>query len=527
MYTLEKGILVISSDFFHFEFALCGDFENPQWQLFKAKSYSESKLIEEQLLRRIISIETASKFIDFFGNRKKAIDIFNELEKKSGFYQSFTGSLQTAEFKGYFKNGTFYCDVMHENDAFTFKSPSLKEITDLIKSKKPTSNDKIQNKQLENTCVEFKKNVFGSNQTFFLGNMFYSFSKNESVCFIGEVLRISSVRYEKLLLKTMGLLSFGILGNFHDEELERFVKIIKADVESVAINDSLFANKKEWLEKSYLFINLAYSIKDLKKRFLVSNFLLFDDFYVDEEFRIFSIESRGHDLNLIYTPNSKDVKSKLLDVSNKIRLLSLQTKDLSAYTIMKNEPGKSLLLTIGDINVEFSDKINTNIKALTEDCKLFNVNEAFDYINNFWMFYKCNILPSAFTRKSICFVFSYFVEETVDISVENGLYSITGEKTLQITKIPSVFTAKDLRVFMILYKFFLTDRFICLKKFLDAQDKSETSDVIDLGNDCKISLTQEGIKYICADKEKSEKITLALNTERDVLVYFQSFVRKS
>ncbi|KAM0681707.1 hypothetical protein GINT2_000221 [Glugoides intestinalis] len=519
-FTIENGILTIHSLFFKFDFALCGEYENPHWQLFKVKSYAGSKRVEDQFLRRLPSIELATKFIEFFENRKKATDIFKVLEEKSGFYQTFTGKICNNEISGYFLNNIFHCKVTNKGMTRCLKSPSVDDFNEIIMKKSPDEDDDKKQELVEKNAFEYRPDLFGPNRTFFSENMFFCISENNATCFFGEVSSVSGIFWNTIHLKETESSIVGVFGNYGVNEVDRLITQIEhlgTFINRSPVNT--YSSYVNYLKSNYRMLCIIHSLRDLSFRCLISNCLLSDKFYLDSNLKLSLIEYRQNELVLnCILPDCNE----FFIIKKKLRLLLLQEQTLSQHQIIETSPGMFTSLLINNIQVRVSDIVVTDNKFLTEDCKAFNITKAIDYIINFGVLYKYNLLPTVFSEKKVCFMFSYFVDEAVEISImDNGDYTLSGEKTLKITKLPCEFSSKDTKVFLILYKFFLADRFIFLKKELESRDISQNSNVIDLGDYGKILLTQEGIKFKTSDPIHEQEMNLVLNSERNVLHYFR------
>lgn len=520
-FTIENGILTIRSLFFQFDFALCGEYENPHWQLFKVKSYAGSKRVEDQFLRRLPTIALVSKFIEFFENRKKATDIFKALEQKSGFYQNFTGKIGNIDISGYFLNNIFHCRIENNHLTKDLKSPSIDEFNGLVITQAPQEDNDQKQKAIEKNIFEFRPDIFGPNRTFFSGNMFFCISESKATCFFGEISSISGISWSTINLKETESSIVGVFGDFSHDEAESLISQICGHLgsfTSISTEKSYSAYVK-YLKGNYEMLYVIHALRDLKFRCLVSNCLLSDEFYLDSTLNLYLLDYQQNKFNLNCISSGC---KELFMIKKKLRILLLQTRTLSQYQPIETKPGISTCLSINNIQVKVSDAVVTDNKFLTEDCETFNITKAINYIINFGVLYRYNLLPAVFSERKVCFFFSYFVEETVEISIgDDGTYTLSGEKTLEITKLPCKFTANDTKVFLILYKFFLADRFIFLKKELEFRDISQNSDVIDLGDHGKILLTQEGIKFKNNDPDQEKEMNLVLNTERNVLHYFK------
>jgi len=571
-FTIENGILTIDSRFFTFELALCGQVQSPQWLLFKVKSYTGTRKLEDQLKRRLTSIDQIVKFIRFFENRKNALEVFNLFESKSGFYQSFTTTVADVECKGYFKGNDFYFSAAGAGKAVELKNATAEDIGKLVLDSPAAQPPTADASETEAESAEFKPEIFGPNHAYFAHGMLFCLSKRENVCFIGKSLPVCGLTFQKLYLKRVNSQIEGFskdtIGDLNDSLPSKVVDIAskaadelmaskaidlesKADdntLESKAHNSSLTSKAADEphisLKDFISFVNcnidfliIAFLIKDLNLPYKISNALFSQSFSVDQ--LVDSLQPGDSSLVLHYIDHNKRsipitltdsrIKTVLIgDIASRIRLVTLQESPPAEMKLLESQPGAYLSLQFLGIHIKASidsgatPLVETSIKELTEDIRQLSLATAFDYIKRFAVFYTHHLIPTVSTPGRICFDLTNFLDEVVEITAVEDGYAITGPKTLKISKAPQVFRMNDTKVFHVLYKIFLTDRFIFLKKSFEQPGGSTGSDEIQLDKQRRIYLTQEGIKFVGSDSKVDLRITNALNFERDILGYFST-----
>lgn len=531
-FEIKNGILFIKSEFFTFELALCGDFFNPQWQLYNVQSRLNSKLIENQILKRVNAIPVIVKFIRFYENRKNVVGIFNKTDNRTGFYQNFTGTIANAEIHGYFKDFDFYCVFDDGNLKTSLKNPSTDDINKLIDTKVSLESKIIVPDDAKNDTFEFKREIFGPNETWFRSNMFFSLSKTGNVCFFGEVSPVCGIKYTKINLYSIGGILMGICGSFStSDQIKEFILQFKIDPDSVMLSDAPVSSEcfLDFLSGNTVFLAVAYALRSSNTKLLIYRSSLYSSIFTLDsklDMRMSEDEHNIESLVPILSRSSDYLQSLREYFSKKIDLIRIQNNVPLKCNVIEKIIGKKISLLVYDIKVTISDKIETDIPSLTHDCKFFNIEKGFEYILNFGVFYKFNLFPTYHTERKIIFKFSNFVEENVEVCQGENCFLIKGPKTLAITKIPNTFTSKDWKCFIILHKFFLADRFIYLKNVLHSYDSCTNSNEIHLKNNRRILLTQEGIKFQNSDSNVDKEITDVLNSKRDIEIYIQEKIIK-
>lgn len=525
-FEIDKGILYIKSEFFTFELALCGDFFNPQWQLYKVQSAIDSKLIENQILKRVNTIPLITKFINFYENRRNAVNIFNMIDRRTGFYQNFTGSIENTEIHGYFKGVDFYCTLSYEDSRKELKNPSASDINRLVEKGASRVNTTFTLDDVKRDGFEFHREIFGPNVTYFKDNMFFSLSTKDNSCFFGEISAVCGIKYVKMSLFDFNGILVGVCGSFQTpDQIKDFILRSKLNIPDIVLNDSPVSPGcfSDFIRENIVFLDVAYTMRNLNTSLLIHRASLYSN--------IFSLSSK---LDVLVIEHDNEIKSIPISVElgnkgnvlkeyllRKMDLIQIQQDVPKECNIIQNVIGEVISLQVYDITVTISDKIETNIRSLNCDCKTMDIKKGFEYVLNFGVFYKFDLFPVYYTQNKIVFKFNNFVEETVEIYKENTHFLIKGAKTQAITKIPDTFTPEDHKYFIILHKFLLADRFIFLKKALHPFDRSTNSNQIDLDDDRSIFLTQEGIKFKNVDSTVNQEITDVLNSEREIEKYVQ------
>lgn len=523
-FEIEKGVLFIKSGFFTFELALCGNFLNPQWQLYNVQSVVNSKLIEDQILKRINTIPQIVRFTRFYENRKNAVSIFNLLDKKTGFYQNFTGTIANIEVHGYFKDVEFHCRLTYGDTWKELRNPTTEDITSLIDTRGSQENGIGTEDSPRRDTFEFHREIFGPNETYFRSGMFFSLSKEDNVCFFGEVSPVCGLRYAEAKLFRIGDTLVGVCGSFQTaDQIRKFIVRCRmnGDGESSIVLDTGPISPDEFsrfLTENSSFLAVAYMMKNI--RLLVDRSINSAIFTLSSELDILVKVDEDTIKSILVPADSKNSLHSLKEYfSKKIDLIQIQRNIPAKCKVIENDIGEMLSLSIYDIQVTIFDRIETNVPSLECDCMLLGIGSGFRYILNFGVFYRFDLFPTYFTERKIVFKFSNFVEENVEITKYDDYYSIKGPRTLAITKIPDVFTSDDYKYFVIFHKFFLADRFILLKNTLNQHDKSASSNEISLSDSRRILLTQEGIKFKNSDSSINQEITGALNSEREIEKY--------
>ncbi|ELA42839.1 uncharacterized protein VICG_00154 [Vittaforma corneae ATCC 50505] len=529
-FRIENGILHLQSKFFTFKLALCGFYQRPQWQLFKVKSYTNSRKVDDQLLRRLATIDSIVKFMKFFESKKKALSVFNLLETKTGFYQNFTGTVNGIDCQGYLKHNDFYCKISNKDQYKKFKNSDIDEIKgyllDINALKEPKRDEVIS--QTDNADMGFKPGIFGPNIAIFIRDMFFCLNKAQGVCFFGKMPPICGLAFQKLHFIVVDSKVTAVTENFD-----------VSGQDTIAIEN--FTN---FIECNIGFLMILHELRDLNIQCKINQCLSARSFYVDSSFNLYHLDNHGSKTlinidrftlktanNMVHQnignvgcvnipanyANTSYKDSLIRNLVDKIRLMAVQDGMPQNIEISENKIGEVMVFSFMNITVKITDSIKTCIKTLTEDLQHFNISSGFNYIKKFGIFYTYNLIPTIFTENRLCFDFSDFIDEIVEVAFKNDVYLITGPKMLQIAKMTSLFTANDSKVFHILHKFFLANRFIFLKKvFGNLAGKSDSGEIY-LDESKRICLTQEGIKFRSNSPENDLRLTDVLNLERDVL----------
>lgn len=527
-FRIENGILLIVSRFFTFELALCGHYQTPQWLLFKVRSYTGIRKVEDQLMRRLTSIEMIVNFIKFFENRKNALEIFNLFENKSGFYQSFTCTSDGAECRGQFKGNDFYFRVNEGARAKEFKNAGIDEIREYVfENEKPGIPTFLDQPKVKEDEQEFRPEIFGPNRVHFEEGMFFCLSKTQNIFFFGRLLPVCGVVFHKMYLKRMN----------ESEKCEWMPdndKItIKTPTSDLCAYYDVFASqdpRKQQISSSDFatfvkcnidFFKMAFILRDLRINYEIKDGLFSKLFYVDSSPALYYI-----DPNKARIPTtSTDCKTKgatINDITSRIRLIAVMENLPNGMQVVSCEPGNHIVLQFLQIRVEARTRVTTNVKELTDDLSQFNTTEALEYIRRFAIFYTNHLLPTFCTHHKIYIDLSNFIDEVVEITAVDDGYAITGPKTLKVSKAPKIFAMNDMKVFHVLQKIFLTDRFIFLKKNFEMPGVNSTPNEIHLNGGRRMYLTQEGIKFVSGNLLVDERITNALNFERDFKIFLQN-----
>lgn len=482
-YRLDNGILIIESKYFTFELALCGNFLNPTWQLFKVKSFSENKRIDDQLLRRLNTISAITKFIKLFENRKNAMEIFDFLDSKTGFFQNFSGTVNNIECHGYFKNIDFYFNI----SKIEYKNPNIDDIKKILVINKEDKRD--SDVSITDIAIfEYKSDLFGPNHTLFIQNMFFSISTKQNICFFGNINPICGINPQILRFKIEN-------------------EVILGEINTSAVDNNPFDLNLaiNFINNNFEFLSIINELKDLKICAEINKSIKNTHFFVDSSFNTYFIDK-----------NNEKHKIENKNCINTIRLIILQNEIPERIEIIENIVGEKFLFKYFGLILEITDKIKTNDEILNEDISSFNINQAFNYIKSFSLFYIYHLTPTIFTENKLCFDFTNFIDEMAEVTVINDQFFISAPKTLEISKMPNTFTFNDPKMFHILYKFFLTDRFIFLKKQFELTHIKSNSNEIYINGNTKMYLTQEGIIFKGEDEEVNMKLGKMLNFQRDI-----------
>lgn len=519
-YTIDKGILTIKSDFFDFELALCGDILNPSWHLLKVRSFLNNKKVEDQLQKRLPTIERIVSFIEFFEMKKRVSDVYNILEHRSGFYQNFTGSKNGFDVHGQLIGNIFICKISNKNLNQKFVNPKVDEIYKFLDSNsskiiKPVTIAIEEGK-------EFKPLIFDANITIFRNNMFFCLCKEHNIGYFGMNSQICGLKYMKMTIKYInGSLSCFLsnTGTIHYQfgsHSNQFIDSIGEGNSLISNNVSIYHTKlKEFIhfiDHNLQFFEIIWRIRDLSFTVEIKDALYGSFFKIDKDLDLYTIESVKISSN---STNSNKIDSLL----QKTRLLHIQNAFKDNLCVLESKIGEKIILSISDIKIAINNTVKTSLRFLTEDCQKFNINEALQYTINFGSFYQNNLYPDVFSVKKIVFVFLDLLDENVSITIENNLFKINGSSTLKAAKINNLFSKDDIKTFIVLYRLWIANRFMALKKELGSG--SDKDDQVDLGNGKSISLTLEGLKYHSNDPLKDSEINRALNTEKFIWKYFK------
>lgn len=530
-FKIENGILIIESDFFSFELALCGHYQNPHWQLFKVNSYTKSKRAEDQLLKRLRNISQIVEFVKFFEIRKKAADLFDLLESKTGFYQNFKGIFRGIEVSGLIKNNDFYCNFFSNNEIKEFKNTGINVIrthleknssTAAIEDKNPLSHVQANN--------SFMTRILGSSTTYFSCGMLFSLNKASDVCFFGKIRTVHGLEIQKLVL---GMSSTGVVGLYGEIADSQNLSVNQSDNDASRVVATRIKPEDflEFVRANIHFLVILYGIRGLGISCKINRFLLSDHFYIDKNFSL-SYTMNGDQISVDFPASQEGIKSLI----ERLHLIFIQKTGMAEMEILENKPGKKITFSfLGMISIEITHRISTNISALNEDLLCFDMKNALEYTKIFGIFYAYSLFPTVFTKNKLGFDLSDFIEEFVEVTFQENSYTIVGPKMLQIAKIPSQFGLRDTKTFLILQKFFLTNRFILLKRMMENHNgpsgtQSGTKpgpNEIYLKNNRKISLTHDGIKFTGDSPDVNRELTRALNCEKDVLRYLTNFFKKN
>lgn len=533
-YSIENGVLIIKSDFFTFELALCGDFTNPQWHLYKVKSFLNHKSVEDQIQKRLKSIESICDFIRFYESRKRANDVFNDLDKKSGFYQNFAGVKNGLNFRGHLKDNEFICKIIGKDFMKDLISPTKDEINQVFDTLKKEPFEKT-NKNVEEG-KEFRSDIFGSNLTFIRKNMFFSLCKEKNVCYFGENAQICGLKFLKISLKNE---SSNICGSVSSKGCYDYVfgsnkrnlnsnlidgitpAVMNSNTKSGMPNETVastifsthLADFITFIDQNITFFEILLGIIDLSFTVEIKNSLIANFFKIDRDFNLF------YNDQLLFSFSNSQLNLKA--IIQKIRLLEIQTAFKALNDVIESKPGEKLSLFINGIKIVISNGFKTNLKFLTEDCQKFTINQALQYTINFGAFYLHNIYPDAFLVSKVFFCFVDLFNENVSVTIENGLFKIEGPNMLMSSKISASSEPNDLKMLFTLYKVWLANRFIAIKKEFDISNGRSRDDQIILKDENTILLTKEGLKYQSKEQINDAQINRALNTERSIWKYFK------
>lgn len=522
-YRLSKGVLVLRSKFFEFELALCGDIRSPEWRLFRVRSHTCNKQVEEYLLRRFHSSPSEiTRFTLFYEARKNASEIFSILESgASGFYQNFTGKIRDAEVSGVLKKTTLRCTITRGKHSSVLINPSCEDIQSITSD--AGSFEEIEEARPARPR-EFKAEILGENIACLGRGMFFCFSKARHVCFVGKYPQICGLEYIEL---DTAIENGRIVAVHNGSKLVAHGNELFPESRDVSETLDVSSKTKEemdgrkfremmdvFVQCNARYLSLVKSVSDLKAKLVVDRGITGDFFMLDSDMVLHSLPENTRISHDGWASMESLVSG---DLEHRIRLLYVQKHLPEGYEMVESKVGERLQLRIHGINVLVTGSVKTDLKFLTEDCKSFNLTQALDYIRNFGVFYKFSLHPLVFYVNKVVFDFEDFIGETVQVLFEDGVYRITGPATLQMLKITGRFTADDTRIFMLLFKAYIADRFMRLKKAFGTESVEHS--VIDLGGGRTISLTAEGIKYRCSDARVSAVMTRVLNTERSVLKY--------
>lgn len=524
-YVIENGILTIKSEYFDFELALCGDFANPTWHLIKVKSFLQNKTVEDQIQRRLPDIESIVNFINFFNIRKKANDIFGQLENRTGFYQSFAGTIKGFDLQGSLNGNNFLCKVNYKNLFKEFLNPEINEIHQFI--------DMHAEKPIPSTDFaldygkEFRADIFGQNITFIRNGLFFCLCKERNICYFGKNMQICGLKFLKMTLKYDGFKIHGHISNcsnqnyqfgsgnkFNNNFVNKAENVVHSRVSIFSTGLAAFVN---YIEQKFSYFELIWKINDLSFTADIEESLICSFFSIDSQLKLYTIDD-----NEIYYNGGLTKEEKITALANKIRLLEIQFVLKDSPNICESKPGEKLSLLISDIKVVISNTFKTNLKFLTDDCQKFNINQALQYVINFGSFYQHNLYPDVHLVSKISFCFIDLFDETVSITIQDGFFNISGPHTIKAAKINNTFNVDETKMFLLLYKLWIANRFMALKRQLNAPNRiHDRNDQIDLGDNRSIFLTLEGLKYQSNDPKKDMEINRALNTERSIWKYFR------
>lgn len=533
-YEISRGVLILKSKFFEFELALCGDIRSPEWRLFKTRSHTCSKQVEDYLLRKFhSSLSGIVRFTSFYESRKNASEIFSSLESGiSGFYQNFTGKIGEVEISGVLRDSTLWCTVSRNRQSFDLVNPSQEDIQNIIAdAKTPESIEKAHGAKSR----EFRRDVLGENIAHFDRSMFFCFSKISRVCYIGKYPQICSLKYIKLDI------------TFHGG---RIVAVYNGDIaqqngDGLPVGDSLAEGNAglndavdwpgnismdfpvkhektsgrkykeltdEFVKSNARYLALVYSVSDLRSKFVIDRCISSDFFRFDCEMTLYSLPDGA---KISYQGDR--CGQPFGNLAHKIRLLHAQRHTPKGYDLVSSREGEKLQLQVHGIRVLVAGTVKTDLKFLTEDCRNFNLSQALTYIRNFGRFYKFSLHPFVFYEDRVVFDFEDFTGEAVQVCLEDNFYRIKGPHTLQTLKVAERFAVDDSKVFLFLFKVFIADRFMRLKKAFNAD--SREANLVDLGNGRSICLTAEGLRFRSNDTKLNALMTRALNTERSIFRY--------
>lgn len=511
-YELSRGVLTLRSKFFEFELALCGDIRSPEWRLFKTRSHTRNRQVEEYLLRKFhSSLSGIVDFVSFYESRKNASKIFSNLESGvSGFYQNFAGKIGEAEVIGVLRNSTLRCTVSKGRQSFDLVDPSYEDIQNIIADAKPLQSvEEVHDTKPR----EFRRDVLGENIAYFGRNMFFCFSKTSPICYVGEYPQICGLKCIKLDIA----FGNGRITAIYNGDRERCAE------SSISLSAQQTDRHKyrrmvdEFVQGNARYLALAYSVSDLKTKLVIDRCISDDFFMVDGEMTLYSLPEN---IKINYRDNQCKQpfdSATFRSLVHKIRLLHAQAHIPRGYELVESRLGEKLQLQVHGIKVLVTGTVKTDLKFLTEDCKSFNLNQALSYIRDFGNFYKFSLHPFVFYRNKIVFDFEGLTGETVQICLKGDLYRIKGPHTLQVLKIAEQFAMDDSKAFLLLFKVFIADRFIRLKKAFGSS--SPEPNLIDLGEGRSITLTAEGLRFRSGDEKLSTLMTRALNTERSIFKY--------
>lgn len=293
--------------------------------------------------------------------------------------------------------------------------------------------------------------------------------------------------------------------------------------EDVVFDEDMIKDKRygcmclEFFKNNLDFLILVFRMSDLPVDYAIDKSIITSFYKIDFAFQIFSLPEN---IKL------KDETEKLIDnnilkpLENTIRLLYIQNFLLGDLNVIENKLGEELVINIDDVNILITDVVKTNYKFLTEDCKTMNLTDAFEYVCKFNTLYKFNLNPFLFYKNKVIFDFHNILDDKLVItSLDRFRYKIVAEN-VPIADLPEIFSKNDEKVLKMIYKIFLANRFVLLRKYFNSFVKE--NNFIDIGNGKSISLTAEGLKFTGTDKIQDDKMTRMLNTDRVIFKHLNT-----
>lgn len=524
---VSNGLLFIRSEFFTFELALCGVYQNPEWMLISVKSTLGDANIEQHIFRRVKPpIANIMRFIRFFEARRHAHDTFTALRASmSGFYRRFSGEVDGCIVHGLVDGSKFTCTIEKNGKRATFIDSKASDIMRAVDVKEVREEEHVS--VSSKFMRGFMKNALGNNYTFFIRGVFVCFPAHQPGFYIGEYPSVYNLRYHKISIRTHDSSIIGFCeegqdvfsdmlgepgpsiqgtGNFQLSltQIERFVAanstVFEMFFRLLAFDRFLFLSNGAIFSRNFIINSIAASGFEIT---FPSN--LSDHFEIPRLIRQMEFQCPVTTLRALSTKEALD----------RAMLIRCQSAVPSGFTVLENEPGCKIVLEADNIKVLIENTLKTDLKILTEDCRRFTYDDALIYIRNFSIFYRHNLIPLTYTTNTIVYnMFDLAAENLIIIRNGSG-YRVIGNSTKKLLELESEFDEGAVASIIKIARAYFINRFYTLKRI--SRDEADEKNTVRLPEGQRIMLTSEGFKFYDALNAPVEAYTKLLNTDRDVV----------